>query len=237
MVSKTLFCTASMCAILSCSGDHGPAGEVTLPRRQCPGGHRGPPFSRPRARVRLAELERRRAGQIGEDPGRVGAGHHGDGRIDGACRRPATIPTEMKTRGYITLIRRNWHLLPYDQLLELVEMTPEQLDFRLARGRFLVEQTGSVEAQVRAVALPSAGRGGPAPRGRDQAGGRGGVRRGDPPSGRAAFRFRAAVQQQLPSSARGRGAGGKGGLRRRTSSTMNSFASSIPILRSTATRC
>ena len=37
----------------------------------------------------------------------------------------------MKSRGYITIIRRNWHLLPYEQLLELVQMTPEQLSFAL----------------------------------------------------------------------------------------------------------
>ena len=49
------------------------------------------------------------------------------------------IPPEMKTRGYITLIRRNWHLLPYDQLLELVEMTPERLSVRAARGRLSVD--------------------------------------------------------------------------------------------------
>jgi hypothetical protein len=36
-----------------------------------------------------------------------------------------TIPPQMTSRGYISLIRRNWHLLPYSQLLELVEMTSE----------------------------------------------------------------------------------------------------------------
>ena len=49
----------------------------------------------------------------------------------------AAIPPEMKTRGYITLIRRNWHLLPYGQLLELVEMTPERLAFALREDDFL----------------------------------------------------------------------------------------------------
>src|SRR5437773_834759 len=36
------------------------------------------------------------------------------------------VPPAMKERGYVTLIRRNWHLLPYEQLLQLVEMTPER---------------------------------------------------------------------------------------------------------------
>ena len=39
----------------------------------------------------------------------------------------AAVGPEMRARGYITLLRRNWHLLPYDQLMELVEMTPERL--------------------------------------------------------------------------------------------------------------
>lgn len=34
---------------------------------------------------------------------------------------------DMVKRGYISLLRRNWHLLPYEQLLELVEMTPARL--------------------------------------------------------------------------------------------------------------
>lgn len=43
----------------------------------------------------------------------------------------AAVPPEMLTRGYVTLIRRNWHLLPYEQLLELIGMTAEQLAFSL----------------------------------------------------------------------------------------------------------
>jgi hypothetical protein len=54
----------------------------------------------------------------------------------------ATIPPEMKTRGYVTLIRRNWHLLPYEQLLELLEMTPEQLAFTLREDDFLWHKLG-----------------------------------------------------------------------------------------------
>jgi hypothetical protein len=57
----------------------------------------------------------------------------------------ATIPPEMKTRGYVTLIRRNWHLLPYEQLLELVEMTPERLAFSLREDDFLWIKLGSLK--------------------------------------------------------------------------------------------
>ena len=56
-----------------------------------------------------------------------------------------SIPPQMKTRGYITLIRRNWHLLPYDQLLELVEMTPEQLAFALREDDFLWIKLGRLK--------------------------------------------------------------------------------------------
>ena len=73
----------------------------------------------------------------------------------------AAVPAEQKSRGYITLIRRNWHLLPYDQLLELVEMTPEQLAFALREDDFLWVKLGMSEAQVRAFALRRPGRGGP----------------------------------------------------------------------------
>ena len=48
----------------------------------------------------------------------------------------AAVPPAMKTRGYITLIRRNWHLLPYDQLLELLDMTPARLAFTLREDDF-----------------------------------------------------------------------------------------------------
>lgn len=42
---------------------------------------------------------------------------------------PVAIPPEQKTRGYffMTLCRRNWHLLPIDQLAALLDTTPSQL--------------------------------------------------------------------------------------------------------------
>ncbi len=57
----------------------------------------------------------------------------------------ATVPPEQLQRGYITLIRRNWHLLPYEQLLELVEMTPAQLAFALREDDFLYIKLGSLK--------------------------------------------------------------------------------------------
>lgn len=55
------------------------------------------------------------------------------------------IPPELRTRGYITLIRRNWHLLPYEQLLELLEMTPERLAFALREDDFLWVKLGRLK--------------------------------------------------------------------------------------------
>jgi len=57
----------------------------------------------------------------------------------------AAIPPEIKTRGYVAVLRRNWHLLPYGQLLELLEMTPERLDFCLREEDFLWIKLGSLK--------------------------------------------------------------------------------------------
>lgn len=55
------------------------------------------------------------------------------------------VPPAMRERGYITLIRRNWHLLPYDQLLRLLEMTPERLAVMLREEDFLWIKLGQVK--------------------------------------------------------------------------------------------
>ena len=62
----------------------------------------------------------------------------------GLAREPDVSP-DMLTRGYITLIRRNWHLLPYDQLLQLIEMSPEQLAIKLREEDFLWIKLGSLK--------------------------------------------------------------------------------------------
>ena len=57
------------------------------------------------------------------------------------------VSPEMAKRGYATLIRRNWHLLPYDQLLELLEMTPDRLAFTLREEDFLWVKLGRLKPQ------------------------------------------------------------------------------------------
>lgn len=53
--------------------------------------------------------------------------------------------SRMRERGYITLIRRNWHLLPYEQLLVLLEMTPEELAHSLKEDDFLFVKLGRLK--------------------------------------------------------------------------------------------
>jgi hypothetical protein len=59
--------------------------------------------------------------------------------------RKVDVPTGMRERGYITLLRRNWHLLPYEQLLQLLNITPEELAFRLREDDFLYVKLGSLK--------------------------------------------------------------------------------------------
>jgi hypothetical protein len=57
----------------------------------------------------------------------------------------APIPPEQHARGYITAIRRNWHLLPYEQLLTLLNMTADQLAYTLREDDFLFIKLGSLK--------------------------------------------------------------------------------------------
>lgn len=50
-------------------------------------------------------------------------------------------------RNYMTLLRRNWHLLPYEQLLQLLEWSPAQLQFLLNEDDFMWNKLGSYKPQ------------------------------------------------------------------------------------------
>jgi len=54
-----------------------------------------------------------------------------------------TPPAEYPQRGYITIIRRNWHLLPYEQLIELLDWDADKLAFALREDDFLWIKLGS----------------------------------------------------------------------------------------------
>jgi hypothetical protein len=57
---------------------------------------------------------------------------------------PGVLP-EWRTKGYITLLRRNWHLLPYGQLLTLLGKSREELYFSLMEDDFLWVKLGSIK--------------------------------------------------------------------------------------------
>ena len=59
--------------------------------------------------------------------------------------KPPPIPAAQQRRSYLTVIRRNWHLLPYEQLLQLLEWTPEQMAFTLREDDFLYIKLGSLK--------------------------------------------------------------------------------------------
>ncbi len=56
----------------------------------------------------------------------------------------AILP-EWQDKGYITVLRRNWHLLPYEQLTTLLGLSREQLRFSLMEDDFLYIKLGSVK--------------------------------------------------------------------------------------------
>ena len=56
----------------------------------------------------------------------------------------STVP-RMQKRGYITILRRNWHLLPYDQILTLLDMTADQLRVSLREDDFLFHKLGNLK--------------------------------------------------------------------------------------------
>ncbi len=56
--------------------------------------------------------------------------------------QPPRITKERQQRAYLTVIRRNWHLLPYEQLLKLLDFTPEQMAYTLREDDFLYVKLG-----------------------------------------------------------------------------------------------
>lgn len=61
------------------------------------------------------------------------------------------IDPEACRRSYITIIRRNWHLLPYDQLLELLGWTAAELAYTLREDDFLYHKLGGHKPQCQPI--------------------------------------------------------------------------------------
>jgi hypothetical protein len=60
---------------------------------------------------------------------------------------PPRITPDLERRSALTVIRRNWHLLPYEQLLALLGWTAEQMAFSLREDDFLYAKLGSLKPQ------------------------------------------------------------------------------------------
>jgi len=58
---------------------------------------------------------------------------------------PPHITRDQQARSYITVIKRNWHLLAYDQLLALLGWTAERLDYTLREDDFLFVKLGNLK--------------------------------------------------------------------------------------------
>lgn len=58
---------------------------------------------------------------------------------------PETISDDQWKRSYITIIRRNWHLLPYNQLLSLLGWSEEKMAYSLREDDFLFHKLGSLK--------------------------------------------------------------------------------------------
>lgn len=62
----------------------------------------------------------------------------------GLPAEPSVSP-EWRRKGYITVLRRNWHLLDYCQLLTVLDMTREELRYSLIEDDFLFVKLGNVK--------------------------------------------------------------------------------------------
>ncbi len=59
--------------------------------------------------------------------------------------KPPRITADQQSRSYITVLRRNWHLLPYEQLLELLDWPAEKLAHTLRHDDGVFWKFGSLK--------------------------------------------------------------------------------------------
>ena len=65
---------------------------------------------------------------------------------------PQPISAEQWRRSYVTVIRANWHLLPYEQLLKLLDWSSEELAFTLREDDFLMVKLGNLKPRCEPLA-------------------------------------------------------------------------------------
>lgn len=64
---------------------------------------------------------------------------------------PPRIPADRSDRAFITIMHRNWHLLPYSQLVELLGWSQERLAFTLLEDNFLFHKLGALKPDCEPV--------------------------------------------------------------------------------------
>src|ERR1035438_6977560 len=60
---------------------------------------------------------------------------------------PPRITVEQQRRAALSIIKRNWHLLSYEQLLQLLGWTAEEMAFTLREDDFLFVKLGNLKPQ------------------------------------------------------------------------------------------
>lgn len=64
---------------------------------------------------------------------------------------PPAVEPAWRERGYVTIIRANWHLLPYEQLVRILGWTADRLAMHLKEDDFLFLKLGSLKPSCDAV--------------------------------------------------------------------------------------
>ena len=80
-------------------------------------------------------------------------------RIAGEMALPVPQPPVSpywRRKGYITVVKRNWHLLPYNQLLTMLDMTRSELAYSLVEDDFLFSKLGNTKPKCEPVVCTEA---------------------------------------------------------------------------------
>jgi len=67
------------------------------------------------------------------------------------------IPRGQQARSYLSIIKRNWHLLPYEQLLELLGWSAQQLAYTLREDDFFFIKLGSLKPRCERLVYQAPG--------------------------------------------------------------------------------
>lgn len=93
----------------------------------------------------------RMAAAIGAEASQILATGHSMGLSD-----PPSISSDQWARSYITIIRANWHLLPFNQLLTLLDWDAEKLAYTLREDDFLWVKLGGFKPACEPIAWSEA---------------------------------------------------------------------------------